>query len=557
MQLGWDHNYETNSDVEVPIPFRRLVDEEQAALVAAPSLDDVVVLLAVPEDLPITSTTLSFDEPAFTPMLGDDSVVMAFAAAEDLAASTGLFEDAWAVQVLEGPDAPAFSPVAEDFVQSLPFEESPLVGPFSLDAYSPPTLSFEDLAASTFVALEEPSAAFELTQDAGALLPASPVEDFVQSLPFEESPLALRLPIDLDALPGLAPEDFAGTLALEEPPAALQPTEGGEASLLASAPEDFVQSLPFEESPLAVVVSLESALFAPLPDEDFGGSLPLEESLALVAVVLEESFFATWAGEDFAGAVVLEEGSGALGSFVEEAFAWAASVSEDLTAQLVLEESAGAQASAKEALLVLPTWVDEPLVTAATLPLEESGALQAPVRDALMLGLPSPPEDKAAPSGAAGLEEDAREPLFERPSVYARWVAPEELASAAVVIILPPQGFGAYLSREDYERRRGAWEPLHPSDPFGRYSYEGVDPAKLAEWDALGFGEYSVSKPLTIAEFERRVLLQESSDRDIALFEQRASSLLVRQTVRTRKLQRLALQGAGAFIIYQALKRWK
>jgi hypothetical protein len=149
-----------------------------------------------------------------------------------------------------------------------------------------------------------------------------------------------------------------------------------------------------------------------------------------------------------------------------------------------------------------------------------------------------------------GLSEEATAPPFRSRKIALRFDGTELLfSSSPSPLPIYAQVTGAYLSREEYDQRRGAptLETL-----WGRY--DALSPShSLAEWDSLGLGNYEPGKGVDLPTFERRVLLAGEEDRVLERFEKEVRDLSVRRPFKVRGLLGMGVVG---YILWRILNRF-
>lgn len=148
-----------------------------------------------------------------------------------------------------------------------------------------------------------------------------------------------------------------------------------------------------------------------------------------------------------------------------------------------------------------------------------------------------------------GLSEEGTAALRFQKKVRYSHVSSEHLPFSIPAQPIYAQGTGAYLSREDYDLRRGS--PTLDT-LWGRY-----DPLtlhhSLAEWDSLGLGDYEPGKGVDLPTFERRVLLAGEEERTLDRFEREVRDPSSRRPFKVRGLLGMGVVG---YILWRILNRF-
>jgi hypothetical protein len=337
------------------------------------------------------------------------------------------------------------------------------------------------------------------------------VEDFAGSLPWEEGLRPLPRARVRHLLVFVEPEDFAGSLPLEEPASVQRLLLRRRVSAF-EEPEDFAGSLPLEEPAALLRSPLRRRAIAFEEPEDFAGSLPLEEPTFFRFIALRPRTLSRAIFEDFAGSLPFEEDGVFRRVPRTVAFVHFEESGEDFAGALVTDEEG------RPAFLVRPRF--HPAASAG--------------------------ED----SGFSAFGEEESRPARVKRRVSAFSFDTTELLPSPLILPLPLYGTGAYLSREEYEWRRGlrSLEAL-----WGRYRPDERD-YPLGEWDTLGLGDYRVGEPVDLVTFERRVLLAQDEDDGTARFGKKVNRLHEELLV-SRKIRGIFVRGAVVYVVWKVLTR--
>jgi hypothetical protein len=317
-----------------------------------------------------------------------------------------------------------------------------------------------------------------------------------------------------DLFIGWVDRDFIPILAWEEVLGQAQVSSRRKRTLQAFSGEDFGGAHPEEERPTfaSLFPRARKRVSAFFGVEDFAGSLPWEEGLRPLPRARVRHVLVFGEPEDFAGSLPLEEDGVFRRVPWSLAFVQFEESGEDFAGTLVTDEEG------RSAFLVRPRF--------------------------------HPPASAGEDSGFSTLGEEESRPAWVRKRPRAFFFEGGELLPTPLVLPLPLYGTGAYLSREEYEWRRGLrnLEAL-----WGRYRPEERD-YPLGEWDALGLGDYRAGEPVDLVTFERRVLLAQDEDDGTAWFGKKVHRLHEELLV-SRKIRRIFVRGAVVYVVWKVLTR--